>query len=87
MSASREGTTGNWQAESELLSKMTYDDWLKDKVVYGTPGRVSDRLTQLKEELHLKQIVYEINFGRQIPYELQIKCLRMLAEMVLPKLK
>jgi len=87
VSASREGTTGNWQAESELLSKMTYDDWIRDKVVYGTPGRVFDRLTQLKEELHLNQIVYEINFGRMIPYQLQIKCLRMLAETVLPNLK
>ena len=87
VSASREGTSGDWQAESELLSKMTYDDWLRDKVIYGTPDRVCDRLAQLIEELHLKQIVYEINFGRKIPYELQTKCLRMLAEKVLPKLK
>ena len=87
VSASREGTTGDWQAESELLSKMTYDDWLRDKVIYGTPDRVSDRLAQLIEELHLKQIVYEINFGRGIPYELQTNCLKMLAEKVLPKLK
>jgi len=87
VSASREGTTGNWQAESELLSNMTYDDWLRDKVVYGTPDRVSDRLIQLQEELHLSQIIYEVNFGRKIPYLLQTKCLRMLSEMVLPKLK
>tara|TARA_B100001245_G_scaffold180859_1_gene138963 strand:- start:108 stop:1151 length:1044 start_codon:yes stop_codon:yes gene_type:complete len=87
VSASREGTSGDWQAESELLSKMTYDDWLRDKVIYGTPDRVSDRLAQLIEELHLKQIVYEINFGRRIPYELQTNCLKMLAEKVLPKLK
>ena len=87
VSASREGTSGDWQAESALLSKMTYDDWLRDKVIYGTPDRVSDRLAQLIEELHLKQIVYEINFGRRIPYELQTNCLKMLAEKVLPKLK
>ena len=87
VSASREGTSGDWQAESDLLSKMTYDDWLRDKVIYGTPDRVSDRLEQLIEELHLKQIVYEINFGRRIPYELQTNCLRMLADKVLPKLK
>ena len=87
VSASREGTSGDWQAESDLLSKMTYDDWLRDKVIYGTPDRVSDRLEQLIEELHLKQIVYEINFGRRIPYELQTNCLRMLADKVLPNLK
>ena len=87
VSASREGTTGNWQAESEQLARMTYDDWLRDKVVYGTPGRVVDRLNQLVEELQLTQIVYEINFGREIPYELQAKCLRLLTEQVFPKVK
>ena len=87
VSASREGTTGNWQAESEQLAMMTYDDWLRDKVVYGTPDRVVDRLNQLVEELQLTQIVYEINFGREIPYELQAKCLRLLTEQVFPKVK
>jgi alkanesulfonate monooxygenase SsuD/methylene tetrahydromethanopterin reductase-like flavin-dependent oxidoreductase (luciferase family) len=86
VSASREGTTGNWQAESEQLANMTYDDWLRDKVVYGTPDRVVDRLQQLIEELHLTQIVYEINLGRQIPHELQSKCLRLLTEQVFPNI-
>ena len=83
-SASREGTTGDWQAESERIAKMTYDDWLRDKVVYGTPDRVVDRLRQLIEELQLTQIVYEINCGRQIPYELQKNCLRLITEQVVP---
>ena len=61
--------------------------WLPDKVVYGTPDRVVDRLQQLTEELHLTQIVYEINFGRQIPHELQSKCLRLLTEQVFPKIR
>jgi alkanesulfonate monooxygenase SsuD/methylene tetrahydromethanopterin reductase-like flavin-dependent oxidoreductase (luciferase family) len=87
VSASREGTTGNWQAESEQLASMTYDDWLRDKVVYGTPERVVDRLSQLIEELHLSQIVYEINFGRQIPFEQQTKCLRLITEKVFPKIR
>ena len=61
--------------------------WLPDKVVYGTPDRVVDRLQQLTEELHLTQIVYEINFGRQIPYELQSNCLRLITDQVFPNLK
>ena len=81
------GTTGDWGAEAEVMKNMSYDDWLRDKVVYGTPDRVSDRLIQLQEELHLSQIIYEVNFGRKIPYLLQTKCLRMLSEMVLPQLK
>ena len=28
---------GDWFGEIGLLANMTYDDWLRDKVVYGTP--------------------------------------------------
>jgi alkanesulfonate monooxygenase SsuD/methylene tetrahydromethanopterin reductase-like flavin-dependent oxidoreductase (luciferase family) len=87
VSATREGTTGNWQAESDRISGMTYEDWLRDKVVYGTPDRVLDRLHQLIEDLHLTQIVYEINFGRKIPYEQQRNCLRLMTEQVIPNFK
>ena len=74
-------------AESERIAEMTYDDWLRDKVVYGTPDRVVDRLRQLIEELQLTQIVYEINFGRKIPYEQQKNCLRLITEQVVPSFK
>ena len=49
---------------------MSYEDWLRDKVVYGTPEAVVDRLHQLRDELNLTQLLYEINCVRQIPYEL-----------------
>jgi hypothetical protein len=55
-------------------------------VVYGTPEFVVDRLQQLRDELHLTQIMYEVNYGRQIPYELQVKNLRLITERVLPQL-
>jgi hypothetical protein len=48
---------------------------------------VVDRLRQLIEELDLTQIIYEINFGSQIPYELQTNCLKLLTDKVLPKFK
>ena len=86
-SAHRVGTTGDWRAQAQRISSMTYDDWLRDKVVYGTPEAVVDRLRQLTEELQLNQIVYEINFGRRIPYHLQIDNLRLLTERVLPEFK
>ena len=85
-SAGRKGTTGNWQAESDRILNMTYDDWLRDKVVYGTPESVLDRLLQLKEELQLSQIVFENNLGRRIPIELQMKSLRLLVDEVVPHL-
>jgi alkanesulfonate monooxygenase SsuD/methylene tetrahydromethanopterin reductase-like flavin-dependent oxidoreductase (luciferase family) len=86
-SAAREGTTGDWSAQAERLRRMNYEDWLRDKVVYGTPEAVVDRLQQLVEELELTQVLYEINYGRQIPYELQLKNLRLINERVIPQFK
>ena len=86
-SASRHGTSGNWREQAAHIMSMSYDDWLRDKVVYGTPEAVVERLQQLIEELGLSQIIYEINFGRQVPYEHQLKCLRLLTEQVLPRFK
>ena len=86
-SASRAGTTGNWRVESDHILKMTYDDWLRDKVVFGTPDAVVDRLLELQEELQLTQIIFEHNFGRQIPYEHRMNSLRLMMDRVAPKLK
>jgi len=86
-SASRVGTTGDWSAQAEHVRNMTYDDWLRDKVVYGTPEKVVDRLRQLRDELDLTQILYEVNHGRQLPYALQLENLKLINERVIPQLK
>ena len=86
-SASRQGTTGDWKAEAERLYAMTYDDWLRDKVVFGTPDVVIERLEQLRDELGLTQLLYEINLGRRMPYTLQLNNLRMINEYVTPHFK
>ncbi len=86
-SASRQGTTGNWREQAAQIMSMDYDDWLRDKVVYGTPESVVERLQQLSEELGLSKVIYEINFGRLIPYEYQLKCLRLLNERVVGHFK
>jgi alkanesulfonate monooxygenase SsuD/methylene tetrahydromethanopterin reductase-like flavin-dependent oxidoreductase (luciferase family) len=86
-SASRLGTTGNWDAQAERIRRMSYEDWLRDKVVYGTPEAVVDRLRQLIDELDLTQIIYEVNYGRHIPYELQLQNLRLINERVIPQFK
>jgi len=85
-SASRDGTSGDWNAQSERILDMTYDDWLRDKVVYGTPEAIVEKLGQLTEDLGLDQIIYEINFGRGIPHELQMNNLRLMNERVIPQL-
>lgn len=84
-SASRRGTTGDWGAQAEHLQQMSYDDWLRDKVVFGTPDVVVARLQQLQKELDLTQLMYEVNYGRQMPYDLQVKNLRMINQYVIPQ--
>ena len=86
-SAVREGTTGDWNAEAAQLRHMSYEDWLRDKVVYGTPEVVVERLRQLTKELNLTQIIYEINLGRQLPFDLQLKNLRFIQKHVIPHLQ
>jgi hypothetical protein len=66
---------------------MSYEDWLRDKVIFGTPEVVVERLQQLRDELSLTQVLYEVNFGRQMPYELQLKNLRMIHQHVIAPFK
>ena len=80
------GTTGDWGAESEHILGMSYDDWLRDKVVYGTPEAVTERLKCLKQILGLDQLIYEINYGNHLSPDQQLKSLRMFNKEVLPQL-
>ena len=85
--AGRAGTTGDWAEQSRRILGMDYDDWLRDKVVYGTPAAVTERLTQLQQTLDLDQLIYEINFGNLMPDQLQTASLRLFNKKVLPQLQ
>ena len=71
-------------AQAERLKAMTYEDVLANTVVYGTPESVVERLQQLQEELGLTQVIYEVNFGCNVPLEHQIKAVRLINEKVAP---
>ena len=81
-----EGTKG-WQAQADRIRAMAYDDWLRDKVAYGMPEAVTDRLGQLREGLGLDQIMFEVNYGNQIPQERQLNSLRLFMDQVIPHFK
>ena len=83
----RLGTTGDWGAEAEAIKNMSYDDWFRDKVAYGTPEAVTYKLQSLTEELGLDQIVFEVNFGNLIPLENQLNSMRLMMEQVVPNLE
>ena len=84
--AGRIGTTGDWGEQSRIILGMDYDDWLRDKVVYGTPDTVTERLSELEENLGLDQLIYEINYGNLMPDEMQTASLRLFNKKVLPRL-
>ena len=73
-------------AQAERLKAMTYDDVLANTVVYGTPESVVERLQELQEQLGLTQVIYEVNFGCNVPLQHQINAVRLINEKVAPKL-
>ena len=79
-------TTGDWQTEGDRILGMSYDDWLRDKVIYGTPATVAQRIRQLGDELGLTQFIYEIDLGNQLPLDLQLNSLKLFNEEVAPQL-
>ncbi len=80
------GTTGDWQAEGDRIMGMDYDDWLRDKVAYGTPDTVAQRIRQLRDDLGLTQFIYEIDLGNRLPVEMQLNSLRLFNKEVVPQL-
>ena len=80
------GTTGDCIAGSERIVRLSYDDWLRAKVVYGTPENVTERLQRLKQVLGLDQLIFEINYGNQLSHDQQLNSLRMFKKEVLPQL-
>ncbi|HAA95874.1 MAG TPA: hypothetical protein DCE26_09315 [Dehalococcoidia bacterium] len=88
-SINQEGITvgDDRRAQAERLESLTYEDVLANMVVYGTPESVVDRLQQLQEELGITQVIYEVNFGCNVPLEHQIKSVRLLNEKVAPNFK
>ena len=79
-------TTGDWRTEGERVLDMDYDDWLRDKVAYGTPDSVAERLRRLQEDLGLTHMIYEIDLGNHLPVEMQLNSLRLFNKEVLPQL-
>ena len=70
--AKYDGHTGNWIQEAETIAGMSYDDWFRDKVAYGTPEAVTEKLQRLTEELGLNQILFEVDFGNKISLKNQV---------------
>jgi alkanesulfonate monooxygenase SsuD/methylene tetrahydromethanopterin reductase-like flavin-dependent oxidoreductase (luciferase family) len=90
--ASSVGASGTTVSEeraerAERLSNLTYDDVLRDRVAYGTPDTVVDRLRELRDQLGLAGVIIEPNVGGRIPLERVLKSIRLYADEVAPRLR
>jgi alkanesulfonate monooxygenase SsuD/methylene tetrahydromethanopterin reductase-like flavin-dependent oxidoreductase (luciferase family) len=82
------GRTGDQEAFERLrrLSEVGYDEVLQ-RVAYGTPEAVVERLQMYQEVFGLTGVSLDVNPGGQIPYERVLHSIRLLTEQVMPKFK
>ena len=66
---------------------LSYEEILKQRVMYGTPEAVVGRLHDLQETLGITGVVMEVNYGGQVPNDCLVRCIRLLAEKVIPAFK
>jgi alkanesulfonate monooxygenase SsuD/methylene tetrahydromethanopterin reductase-like flavin-dependent oxidoreductase (luciferase family) len=71
----------------ERLEKITYEEILETKVIFGSPARVVDRLSQYKEMLGLTGFTAELNPEGLLPPEAVHRSLELLTHEVMPAFK
>ena len=74
-------------ARAERLAKLTYQDILETRVIFGTPEMVVERLSQFKEMLGLTGFAAELNPGGLLPPAAVHRSMKLLAEEVMPAFK
>jgi len=66
---------------------IDYEEVLRERMIVGTPGRVIDRLQEVREELGLDGILAELNPGSLIPHAQVMRALELLCKEVMPQFK
>lgn len=64
-----------------------YEEVMQNRLLFGTPEAVIDRLQAYQDALGISSVVLEMNYGGRIPYERVINSIRLLATRVAPKFK
>jgi alkanesulfonate monooxygenase SsuD/methylene tetrahydromethanopterin reductase-like flavin-dependent oxidoreductase (luciferase family) len=92
MFATTVGAAGTTTTEDRLeraarLSEVTYEELLRDRLAYGTPEMVVEKLRSLRGALGLAGIVIEPNVGGGVAPELVMESVRLFAREVVPGLR
>jgi alkanesulfonate monooxygenase SsuD/methylene tetrahydromethanopterin reductase-like flavin-dependent oxidoreductase (luciferase family) len=69
------------------LTTLTYEEVLRERVVFGTPGQVVGRLRTLQHALGLSGIIIEPDVGGDIPPALVARSLDLFVQEVAPQLR
>ena len=72
-------------ARGRRLQTISYEDALREKLIVGSPERVTDRLLELRDKIGLDGILCEMNCGTKIPHERVMKSLQLLCNEVMPR--
>ena len=75
------------RARAEKLARLSYEEILKTRVMFGTAAGLIDRFIQLQEELGLDGIVAELNPGGLLSMEQMHRSLSILTHEVMPAFK
>ncbi|HLF05311.1 MAG TPA: LLM class flavin-dependent oxidoreductase [Dehalococcoidia bacterium] len=87
-SARSAGTTASEDRiqRAERLADVTYDELLRDRLAYGTPDMVVERLIQLRDQMGLTGVMIEPNVGGGNPVDRVMNSVRLFAQEVAPHL-
>jgi alkanesulfonate monooxygenase SsuD/methylene tetrahydromethanopterin reductase-like flavin-dependent oxidoreductase (luciferase family) len=77
----------NRGSRAEALLNVTYEETLAQKVIVGSPDEVADRINELKATLGIDGILAEMNCGGLIPHERVMNSIRLLCEVVGPRVR
>ena len=84
---SQTAATAEAATRMHRMANTPYSEILANRVLFGTPDELVERLNILQEELGINGIVMECNYGGRIPYTQVINSLRLLSEKVMPHFK
>ncbi len=71
----------------KLTANTPYEDLLKQRLMFGAPEAIVDRLQMYQEALGITGVVLEMNYGGQIPYDRVVNSIRLLTAKVVPQFK
>jgi alkanesulfonate monooxygenase SsuD/methylene tetrahydromethanopterin reductase-like flavin-dependent oxidoreductase (luciferase family) len=70
---------------AQSLASLTYESALQDRLVYGTPDAVANRLQELRDELGLSGVLMEPNVGGLLSPDRLDNSIRLFGQEVAPQ--